>query len=172
MRELKFHEQKLLKKVNFFQWKSENNLREIKVLRRYHVQDRDDYVRYNKLAGLVTKLSSQLKDLPHDVSGQDAPFEAPNAAWCPPSDMISSPLMPPSLPRSLPSSIPACLACLPPSLPNTIANSVLICSLSSHSSGLPCRRTIPCCAYRAHGAFLVGLSDTITSAGSRKDEGD
>jgi hypothetical protein len=68
MRQLKHHEQKLLKKVNFFQWKAENNVREIKVLRRYHVQDRDDYVRYNKLAGLVTKLTSQLKDLPHDVS--------------------------------------------------------------------------------------------------------
>mmetsp|Transcript_14415 Transcript_14415/g.28465 ORF Transcript_14415/g.28465 Transcript_14415/m.28465 type:complete len:184 (+) Transcript_14415:55-606(+) len=66
MRQLKFHEQKLLKKVNFLQWKSENNLREIKVLRRYHVQDRDDYIRYNKLAGLITKLTSQLKDLPSD----------------------------------------------------------------------------------------------------------
>mmetsp|Transcript_29996 Transcript_29996/g.73848 ORF Transcript_29996/g.73848 Transcript_29996/m.73848 type:complete len:184 (+) Transcript_29996:179-730(+) len=66
MRQLKHHEQKLLKKVNFFQWKSENNVREIKVLRRYHVQDRDDYMKYNKVAGLITKLSAQLKDLPHD----------------------------------------------------------------------------------------------------------
>lgn len=67
MRQLKHHEQKLLKKVNFFQWKSENNLREIKVLRRYHVQDRDDYLKYNKVAGLITKLTAMLKDLPHDV---------------------------------------------------------------------------------------------------------
>ena len=38
MRQLKHHEQKLLKKVNFLQWKSDQNVREIKVLRRYHVQ--------------------------------------------------------------------------------------------------------------------------------------
>jgi len=38
MRQLKYHEQKLLKKVNFLQWKSDQNVREIKVLRRYHVQ--------------------------------------------------------------------------------------------------------------------------------------
>jgi U3 small nucleolar ribonucleoprotein protein IMP3 len=68
MRQLKFHEQKLLKKVNFFQWKSENNLREVKVLRRYHVQDRDDYLKYSKVAGLITKITAMLKDLPHDVS--------------------------------------------------------------------------------------------------------
>jgi hypothetical protein len=73
MRQLKHHEQKLLKKVNFFQWKSENNLREIKVLRRYHVQDRDDYLKYNKVAGLITKLTAMLKDLPNDVSPRGAP---------------------------------------------------------------------------------------------------
>lgn len=29
MRKLKFHEQKLLKKVDFLQWKNEHNLREL-----------------------------------------------------------------------------------------------------------------------------------------------
>ena len=61
MRELKFHEQKLLKKVNFLQWKSDQNVREIQVLRRYHVQNRDDYVKYSKVAGLITKLAAKLK---------------------------------------------------------------------------------------------------------------
>ena len=37
MRKLKFHEQKLLKKVDFLQWKKDSSLREIAVLRRYHV---------------------------------------------------------------------------------------------------------------------------------------
>lgn len=46
MRELKFHEKKLLKKVNFFDWKNENNLHELKVVRRYHLQDREDYTKY------------------------------------------------------------------------------------------------------------------------------
>jgi len=55
MRELKFHEQKLLKKVNFLQWKSDQNVREIQVLRRYHVQNRDDYVKYSKVAGQVRR---------------------------------------------------------------------------------------------------------------------
>jgi|TARA_B100001142_G_scaffold254728_1_gene255801 U3 small nucleolar ribonucleoprotein protein IMP3 len=38
MRELKFHERKLLKKVNFLQWKNEHNHREVEVMRRYHLQ--------------------------------------------------------------------------------------------------------------------------------------
>lgn len=37
MRQLKHHEQKLLKKVNFLQWKSEHNLRELQVMRQYHI---------------------------------------------------------------------------------------------------------------------------------------
>ncbi len=45
MRKLKHHEQKLLKKVDFLTWKSEDNLREIKLLRRYHIQNREDYVK-------------------------------------------------------------------------------------------------------------------------------
>ncbi len=42
MRELKHHEKKLLKKVDFLNWKNEDNLREIGILRRYYVQNRDD----------------------------------------------------------------------------------------------------------------------------------
>jgi len=43
MRKLKHHEQRLLKKVNFLQWKGEHNLRELEAVRRYHLTDRDDY---------------------------------------------------------------------------------------------------------------------------------
>ncbi len=43
MRKLKFHEKKLLKKVDLFKWKSDNNFRESKIMRRYHLNDRDDY---------------------------------------------------------------------------------------------------------------------------------
>eukprot|EP01098_Paradermamoeba_levis_P000864 TRINITY_DN1099_c0_g1_i4.p1 TRINITY_DN1099_c0_g1~~TRINITY_DN1099_c0_g1_i4.p1 ORF type:complete len:184 (-),score=36.48 TRINITY_DN1099_c0_g1_i4:244-795(-) len=64
MRKLKFHERKLLKKVNFYQWKQENNAREIEVMRRYHVQKRDDYRKYHKLAGKITQLVSELIKLP------------------------------------------------------------------------------------------------------------
>jgi len=63
MRQLKHHEQKLLKKVNFFSYKKENNVREIKILRRYHIQDREDYVKYNKIVGHVTELVRRIKAL-------------------------------------------------------------------------------------------------------------
>lgn len=32
-------------------------------MRRYHIQDRDDYKRYNKIAGMITKLTNVLKQL-------------------------------------------------------------------------------------------------------------
>jgi hypothetical protein len=43
MRQLKHHEQKLLKKVDFLQWKKDDTLREIKVIRKYFLQQREDY---------------------------------------------------------------------------------------------------------------------------------
>lgn len=63
MRELKYHEQKLLKKVDFFNWKKEHNLHEIQVMRRYHVQRREDYLKYNKIVGMITKIVSLVKKL-------------------------------------------------------------------------------------------------------------
>ncbi|KAL3133873.1 hypothetical protein ABBQ32_008337 [Trebouxia sp. C0010 RCD-2024] len=63
MRQLKFHERKLLKKVDFLQWKSENNHRELEIMRRYHIQGRDDYKKYSKLCGVVTRLVHFLKKL-------------------------------------------------------------------------------------------------------------
>jgi U3 small nucleolar ribonucleoprotein protein IMP3 len=37
MRKLKHHEQKLLKKVDFVNWKKDASVREIAVIRRYHI---------------------------------------------------------------------------------------------------------------------------------------
>jgi U3 small nucleolar ribonucleoprotein protein IMP3 len=38
-------------------------------MRRYHIQDRDDYKKYNKLCGMVTKVTNTLKKLdPQDPS--------------------------------------------------------------------------------------------------------
>lgn len=68
MRKLKFHEQKLLKKVNFYDWKVEADKRESRVMHRYHLQDRQDYTHYNKIAGLVTALIAKIKQLPPDDS--------------------------------------------------------------------------------------------------------
>ncbi len=46
LRKLKPHEQKLLKKVNIYDWKREQNVRELKIMRQYHIQKRDDYAQY------------------------------------------------------------------------------------------------------------------------------
>ena len=32
-------------------------------MRRYHIQERDDYKKYNKVAGMITKLVAQLRQL-------------------------------------------------------------------------------------------------------------
>ena len=63
MRKLKYHEHKLLKKVDFLTWKSESSKREASVVRRYRLQDAGDYKKYNKLCGLVTRLVSLLKKM-------------------------------------------------------------------------------------------------------------
>eukprot|EP00922_Rhytidocystis_sp_ex-Travisia-forbesii_P017370 GHVS01025902.1.p1 GENE.GHVS01025902.1~~GHVS01025902.1.p1 ORF type:complete len:184 (+),score=24.57 GHVS01025902.1:192-743(+) len=64
MRKLRYHEQKLLKKVDFLNWKRDDNVREVKILRKFHIQQREDYAKYNRLCGFITKLVSQLRLLP------------------------------------------------------------------------------------------------------------
>ncbi|KAK9762517.1 U3 small nucleolar ribonucleoprotein imp3 [Basidiobolus ranarum] len=60
VRHLKHHEKKLLRKVDFMQWKSVDNANEIQVMRRYHLQKREDYVKYNKLCGQVKKIANKI----------------------------------------------------------------------------------------------------------------
>jgi U3 small nucleolar ribonucleoprotein protein IMP3 len=102
MRPLKFHEKKLLKKVNLYEYKGENNLREIKVLRKYHVQRREDYrtyvsvmilylriftlqkicLRYNKIVGKIKKTINALKDLdPRDPFRQQTTDKILEKLW-------------------------------------------------------------------------------------------
>ncbi|XP_028666530.2 U3 small nucleolar ribonucleoprotein protein IMP3 [Erpetoichthys calabaricus] len=63
VRKLKFHETKLLKKVDFINWEVDNNLHELKVLRRYRIEKREDYTRYNKLSRNVRDLAVKIQDL-------------------------------------------------------------------------------------------------------------
>ena len=99
VRKLKYHEQKLLKKVDFVSWKTDSNIREVQILRKYHIQKRDDYTklsqywatfisllispfpgflpclytRYNRLAGMVKSLANKLKELdPRDPFRNEA----------------------------------------------------------------------------------------------------
>jgi len=66
MRQLKHHEQKLLKKVSLYSWKGEDNIRVAKILRQYHVQKKEDYISYRRMSGMVTKLAAKLKTLEAD----------------------------------------------------------------------------------------------------------
>ena len=71
MRQLKHHEKKLLRKVDLYAWKTKknnnnnnchhDNLRVAKVMRRYHIQNRNDYTAYSRIVGMITKLSAKLK---------------------------------------------------------------------------------------------------------------
>ncbi|RWS25606.1 hypothetical protein B4U80_00403 [Leptotrombidium deliense] len=63
VRKLKFHEKKLLKKVDFINW--DNNLKEITVMKKYQI-DRSEYTRYNKLVRQIKQLSERISALPTD----------------------------------------------------------------------------------------------------------
>ncbi|MQL96802.1 hypothetical protein Taro_029480 [Colocasia esculenta] len=63
MRKLKYHEKKLLKKVNFLEWKREGGHREALVMRRYHLIERDDYKKYSSICRTVLKLVNLLKQM-------------------------------------------------------------------------------------------------------------
>ncbi|KAI0216577.1 U3 small nucleolar ribonucleoprotein IMP3 [Lamellibrachia satsuma] len=63
VRKLKYHEKKLLKKVDFISWEVDNNLHEIKVMRKYYIQKREDYTKYNKLSRHIRELAKKIKEL-------------------------------------------------------------------------------------------------------------
>ncbi|KAF8045238.1 hypothetical protein N665_0483s0027 [Sinapis alba] len=63
MRKLKYHEKKVLKKVNFLEWKREKSHREILITHRYHMGGRDDYKKYSGLSRMVQKLTNVLKQM-------------------------------------------------------------------------------------------------------------
>lgn len=49
VRKLKYHEEKLLRKVDFINWEVDNNLHEVKIIKKYFIQKREDYTKYLKL---------------------------------------------------------------------------------------------------------------------------
>ncbi|KAF8334957.1 alpha-L RNA-binding motif-containing protein [Cantharellus anzutake] len=64
MRELKYHEKKLLKKVDFLQWRKEKDRRDLRIIRTYFLQDPEDYHKYNKLVGNMRILAARITMLP------------------------------------------------------------------------------------------------------------
>ncbi|XP_066999174.1 U3 small nucleolar ribonucleoprotein protein IMP3 isoform X1 [Anabrus simplex] len=75
VRKLKYHEQKLLKKVDFISWEVDNNLHEVKIMKRYCVQKREDYTKYNKLSRQIRELARKIKELE-----QQDPFRSESSA--------------------------------------------------------------------------------------------
>lgn len=63
VRQLKHHEQKLLKKVDFLDWKQDQGHRDVQVMHTYHVQNREDYAKYNKLCGEIRQFAHKLTQL-------------------------------------------------------------------------------------------------------------
>uniref|UniRef100_A0AC34FGQ6 U3 small nucleolar ribonucleoprotein IMP3 n=1 Tax=Panagrolaimus sp. ES5 TaxID=591445 RepID=A0AC34FGQ6_9BILA len=63
VRKLKFHEQKLLKKVDYVNW-SDNNVHEGKILRKFAIRKREHYSTYNTLARQIRDTAQLIKDLP------------------------------------------------------------------------------------------------------------
>lgn len=62
-RQLKFHEKKLLKKVDFVNWK-QDNAKANSIIKKFHLTKQEDYFLYNKIVGKIHKLTNQLSLLP------------------------------------------------------------------------------------------------------------
>ena len=62
MRNLKFHEKKLLKKTNLDDW---NSKREQMVTTKYLLHDRNTYIKYNRIVGKIRKITESIARLDH-----------------------------------------------------------------------------------------------------------
>jgi len=63
VRKLKYHEQKLLKKVDFISWELDNNLHELKIMKKYMIQKREHYTLYNKMSREIRAVAEKIKTL-------------------------------------------------------------------------------------------------------------
>lgn len=63
MRKLKYHEKKILRKVDFVNWK--NNVKEVAIMRRYNIS-RNEYQSYFKLCLEIKQMAQQIIDLKDD----------------------------------------------------------------------------------------------------------
>lgn len=63
MRQLKYHEKKLLRKVDLLEWKGTSSEREQIATQKYFIEDRETYSRYNLIVGKIRRLSLALAKL-------------------------------------------------------------------------------------------------------------
>ncbi|MCJ1452458.1 Small subunit (SSU) processome component [Mycoblastus sanguinarius] len=63
VRALKYHEKKLLRKVDFTTYKSDANHHAASICRRYVIQKPDDFTKYNRICGSLRQLAHALSSL-------------------------------------------------------------------------------------------------------------
>ncbi|KAI5193022.1 U3 small nucleolar ribonucleoprotein IMP3 [Nematocida minor] len=63
MRQLKYHEKKLLRKVDLLEWKGTSTAREQTATQKYCIEDRETYTRYNMIVGKIRRLALALAKL-------------------------------------------------------------------------------------------------------------
>jgi len=63
MRKLRHHEKKLLKKVDFYNWEVDNNVHELRIMRKYRILKREHYTAYNKLSREIRTVARKIRDL-------------------------------------------------------------------------------------------------------------
>lgn len=64
VRKLKYHEHKLLLKVDSITYRQDNKHRDAQVIRRYMIQKPEDYHKCNRLYGSLRQLAHRLSLLP------------------------------------------------------------------------------------------------------------
>ncbi|KAI5172329.1 U3 small nucleolar ribonucleoprotein IMP3 [Nematocida sp. LUAm3] len=63
MRVLKYHEKKLLRKVDLLEWKGTSTQKEHAITRKYVIEERETYVKYNLIVGKIKRLALALAKL-------------------------------------------------------------------------------------------------------------
>lgn len=66
MRQLKYHEKKLLKKQDFYDWNNVSSIKKGEVVRRYRLGSRNDYNSYSLVVGYITKIYDLISKLSDD----------------------------------------------------------------------------------------------------------
>ena len=64
MRQLKYHEKKLLKKTDFYDWQNISSIKKAEIVRRYRLRSRAQYAHYEKIIGFISRMGTLLRKLP------------------------------------------------------------------------------------------------------------
>ncbi|KAJ3991943.1 alpha-L RNA-binding motif-containing protein [Lentinula boryana] len=152
VRKLKHHEGKLLKKVDFLNWKQDSNLRQIKVMRRYHIQNREDYQKYNTLIGHLQTLITHLSLLP-----PLSPFRTSLES------QILSKLYDVGVLPSSPSSSSSSLSSGSSSAPSSHSGSAKLSDIRKLTVSAFCRRRLGVVMCQRGGGGL-GMAESVSSA--------